>query len=203
MAGFQTGGFEMKVNKLKEEIRGCVTCKGHLPNDPNPVFYFSKQSRIVIIGQAPGRIVEETGIAWNDKSGDNLRKWLGVGKDEFYDESLFATVPMGFCYPGTGKSGDMPPRPECAPQWHEKVLAQIVNPAIVLLIGKYAQDHYLKVGKEENLTETVRNYRQYLPKHLPLPHPSPRNNIWVKRNEWFEKDLIPDLRKIVRKALGT
>jgi uracil-DNA glycosylase family 4 len=183
---------------LKNEINKCVICKDYLPNKPKPIFYFSKQSKIIIIGQAPGKIVDENGIPWNDKSGNNLRNWLGVSKEIFYDEKIFATVPMGFCFPGTGKTGDLPPRPECAPTWHQKVLSFIDKPSIILLIGKYAQDYYLGNKSKANLTETVKNYKNYLPKYLPLPHPSPRNNIWMKKNSWFADILLPDLKKIIQ-----
>lgn len=178
-----------------------MICKEFLPFKPNPIFYFSAKSKIIIIGQAPGRIVNKTGIPWNDKSGDNLRAWLGVSKEIFYNDKIFATVPMGFCYPGTGKSGDLPPRPECAPQWHEKILKIVKKPQLTLLVGKYAQDYYLGDGAKENLTETVKNFKEYLPQYLPLPHPSPLNNIWMAKNPWFEKDLLPVLKKVVISSL--
>lgn len=186
---------------FKDEIKACITCKQFLPNKPNPIFYYSKNSKIIIIGQAPGRIVDETGIPWNDKSGDNLRTWLGVNKEQFYDENIFATVPMGFCFPGTGKTGDLPPRPECAPQWHNRILESIKQPTLTLLIGKYAQDYYLGKNSKQNLTETVMNFQKYLPQYLPLPHPSPRNNIWMAKNKWFENELLPQLKKIIKQQI--
>lgn len=151
----------------------------------------------MIIGQAPGRRVHESGIPWDDKSGENLRDWLGVDSDRFYDPSYFAIVPMGFCYPGTGKSGDLPPRKECAPQWHELILSQLTGVRLTLLIGQYAQKYYLKQAVEKNLTETVRSFERYLPGYFPLPHPSPRNNIWKRKNPWFEQDLLPILKERV------
>lgn len=162
----------------------------------------SPDSKVIIIGQAPGAKVHASGIPWDDKSGDNLREWMDVTKEQFYNADNFAILPMGFCYPGKGKSGDLPPRPECAPLWHQKVLEMIVSPRLILLIGKYAQDYYLQSHAEKNLTETVRNYKQYLPQYLPLPHPSPRNNIWKKKNPWFEKKLLPFLKNKISENLS-
>lgn len=184
---------------LKNEIKSCTLCKEHI--DPNPVFAFSPNSKIVIIGQAPGSIVHRTGIPWDDKSGDNLRAWLGVDKTTFYDDNKIAIVPMGFCYPGKGNSGDLPPRKECAPAWHDMILSTMKEVKLTLLIGKYAQDYYLKKALKKNLTETVRNYAEYLPEYLVLPHPSPRNNIWMKKNPWFKEEVIPALQEIVDNAL--
>lgn len=182
------------MDSLIAEIKNCTICLPHLAHGVNPVLSFSKESKVIIIGQAPGSVVHRTGIPWDDKSGERLRSWLGVSKEEFYDEKLFALIPMGFCYPGKGKSGDLPPRPECAPTWHELVLAQIEASELILLIGNYAQNYYLKDAVKSNLTNTVKNYTEYLPKYLPLPHPSPRNNIWLKKNEWFERLVIPELK---------
>lgn len=151
----------------------------------------------MIIGQAPGQKVHHSGIPWNDASGENLRSWLGVEEQDFYNEKLFALVPMGFCYPGTTRSGDLPPRPECAPQWHQQVLQSMSDIRITLLIGLYAQNYYLGHAGKNTLTETVKNYKEYLPKYMPLPHPSPRNNIWQKKNSWFMESLIPALRRTV------
>ncbi len=157
---------------------------------------------MVIIGQAPGTKVHNTSIPWNDPSGNLLRDWLGIDKDIFYNEEKIALIPMGFCYPGKGKSGDMPPRPECAPLWHEKLLKSMPHLELTILIGQYSQAHYLGNKREKNLTETVRNYREYLPSYLPLPHPSPRNRIWLKRNEWFEHEVLPTLRATVKKLIA-
>lgn len=157
----------------------------------------------MIIGQAPGSVVHQTGIPWDDASGKRLRNWLGVDQDLFYDPDLFAIVPMGFCYPGKGKTGDLPPRKECAPQWHQPLWHHLKNIQLTLLIGSYAQGYYLKNTQKETLTETVKNFKNYLPTYLPLPHPSPRNNIWMKRNEWFERDLVPVLQSTIKEILKT
>jgi uracil-DNA glycosylase len=170
------------MEQLLTEIRHCTICKDFLPNLPKPIISASKDSKILIIGQAPGQKVQNSGIPWNDASGNELRLWLNVNAEQFYDTRLFAIMPMGMCFPGTGKSGDLPPRKECAIAWHEKVLAVMPKIQLTLLIGKYAQDYYLKATAKNNLTETVRHYESYLPKYLPLPHPSPRNNIWKKKS---------------------
>jgi len=190
-----------QIKKLKSDIAKCVICENHFDHKPNPVCDFSATSKIVIIGQAPGRIVHESGIPWDDKSGDNLRQWMDIDKEVFYDASLIGIVPMGFCYPGTGKSGDLPPRKECAPQWHQLIMDQMKDIELILLIGKYAQDYYLKKTAKKNLTETVRNFYEYLPRYFVLPHPSPRNNIWMKKNEWFAEDLLPILKKETKRVL--
>ena len=184
------------MKDLLNKIAECTVCVPHLELGPRPVLAASTESKIIIIGQAPGRIVHESGIPWDDKSGDRLRAWLGVSKNEFYNSELFALVPMGFCYPGKGKSGDLPPRPECAPQWHNPVLGEIKDIKLILLIGSYAQHYYLKERMGNTLTETVKNYNEYLPSYLPLPHPSPRNNIWLRKNAWFEESIIPELQSI-------
>lgn len=189
------------MNKLLSQIRKCKECEEHLPFGVNPVMSASLRSKLIIIGQAPGRIVHKTGIPWNDKSGDNLRNWLGIDKPVFYNADLIALMPMGFCYPGTGKSGDLPPRPECAPLWHSKLLALMPNAKLVLLIGQYAQNYYLGDKAKNTLTETVRSFKRYLPKYFPLPHPSPRNNIWQAKNKWFGLEVLPQLKKQIRNIL--
>ncbi|MCB0408516.1 MAG: uracil-DNA glycosylase family protein [Bdellovibrionales bacterium] len=161
---------------------------------------FSPHSKIIIIGQAPGIKVHQTGVPWNDASGDRLRDWMSVSKDEFYDTDLFGIVPMAFCYPGKGKSGDLPPRPECAELWMEKIFKNLTERRLVLLIGQYSQNYFLD-DPQENLTERVKNWKSYLPDYFVLPHPSPRNNIWLKKNKWFEKKTLPDLKKQIKKAL--
>jgi uracil-DNA glycosylase len=191
------------MKKLLTQIRSCTICQDFLPNLPRPIIRASQQSKILIIGQAPGQKVQDSGIPWDDASGKELRKWLDVSSEQFYDTSLFAIMPMGMCFPGTGKSGDLPPRKECAIAWHHKVLNKMPNIQLTLLIGKYAQDYYLKDNAKENLTETVRHYNNYLPTYLPLPHPSPRNNIWQAKNEWFVLDVLPKLKGAVRKILKT
>ena len=185
------------MNDLLREISKCQICLPHLADGVNPIVQAGSTSKIAIVGQAPGRIVHSTGIPWDDRSGDRLRDWLGVSKEMFYDESLFALIPMGFCYPGKGKSGDLPPRPECAPLWHQRLFESMNEIRLTLLVGTYAQQYYLGVQQEYTLTETVRNFKKYLPVYLPLPHPSPRNNIWLKKNDWFEREVIPFLRESV------
>lgn len=186
------------MNCLLQEIKNCSICLPHLKNGVNPVMVASTKSRVAIIGQAPGSVVHQTGIPWNDKSGERLRYWLNVTKDDFYNADLFAILPMGFCYPGKGKTGDLPPRPECAPQWHQLVLSEMKNVEVIILIGTYAQNYYLKNDVKKTLTETVKNYKEYLPKFIPLPHPSPRNNIWLKKNPWFEESVVLVLRTIIK-----
>ncbi len=161
-----------------------------------------RTSKILIIGHAPGRIVHETGIPWNDKSGDNLRAWMNIDKETFYDPKKIGIMPMGFCYPGTGKSGDLAPRKECAPLWHPQLLEKMNSVKLTLLLGKHAQDYYLPLEKKKNLTEKVKNYKSALPQFLPLPHPSPRNNIWMKKNPWFKEEVIPYLQKQINTALN-
>ena len=191
----------IQLKPLLTEIRACQVCAVHLPHPPNPVLRAHANARLLLIGQAPGRRVHETGIPWKDPSGDTLRDWLQLMPEQFYDERLVAIVPSGFCYPGTGKSGDLPPRPECAPLWHPPLLAALPKIKLTLLIGSYAQTYYLKERAKSTLTETVANFAEYLPRFLPLPHPSPRNRLWLKRNPWFAADVLPALRAHVTKAL--
>lgn len=179
---------------LISKIKGCSICEKNLPLGPRPIVSAHIKSKIVIIGQAPGSIVHKSGVPWDDKSGENLRKWMGIDNATFYEPKNIALIPMGFCYPGKGKSGDNPPTIECAPQWHNKLLNKIENPELVILIGKYAQDYYLGDTSKRNLTETVRNYKEYFPKYFVLPHPSPRNNIWQARNEWFNETVVTALK---------
>ncbi|MGB7815725.1 MAG: uracil-DNA glycosylase family protein [Methylotenera sp.] len=158
-------------------------------------------ARILIAGQAPGRKVHETGMPFNDASGDRLRSWLGISREVFYDATQVAILPMGFCFPGTGKSGDLPPRPECAPAWRAALLAHLKNLELTLVIGQYAQAYHLP-GEVASVTEAVRAWRKDWPQTVPLPHPSPRNNLWLKRNPWFEEELVPALRKRVSEVLA-
>lgn len=185
------------MKKLLKEIKSCTVCSSFFMHTPRPVVSASNTAKLVIIGQAPGRKVHASGVPWDDASGRNLRNWLGISDHLFYDEKLVALIPMGFCYPGSGKSGDLPPRSECAPLWHDRLLNECHHVQLTLLIGQYAQKYYLKNRVKKNLTETVKSYREYLPKYIPIPHPSPRNRIWMKKNEWFEEQLIPELRKEV------
>jgi uracil-DNA glycosylase len=189
--------FQMLVN----EVSNCEVCKPFLPSGPRPIIQFHPKASILIAGQAPGRKVHETGIPFDDPSGDRLREWLGVDRDTFYDARKFAILPMGFCYPGTGKSGDLPPRPECAETWRARLLAHLPNIKLTLVIGQYAQDYHLADSSYKTLTETVKAWKEFWPERLPLPHPSPRNNIWLKRNPWVTTDLLPVLRKQVQAIL--
>ncbi|MEQ8415581.1 MAG: uracil-DNA glycosylase family protein [Imperialibacter sp.] len=189
------------MDKLLNDIRACSLCKEHLPYVPRPIIQAGSSARIVIIGQAPGMKVQQSGIPWDDASGDNLRSWLGIDRETFYNDKLLTLMPMGFCYPGTGKSGDLPPRPECAPLWHQPVIASMPEVELTLLIGQYAQAYYLKQRCKNTLTETVKNYQTYLPDYLPLPHPSPRNNIWQKKNSWFREEVLPALQSLVTPLL--
>ncbi|AXT59660.1 uracil-DNA glycosylase family protein [Aquimarina sp. AD10] len=183
------------MKKLLDDIYKCTVCSEHLPLGPRPIVSGSKKSSIVIIGQAPGTVVHRTGVPWDDKSGENLRNWLGIDTTTFYDADKVGLVPMGFCYPGRGKSGDLPPRKECAPLWHDLLLNQMKEVKLTILVGKYAQDYYLKEKSKRTLTETVKNFEEYLPDHFVLPHPSPRNNIWQAKNEWFGKEVLPVLKE--------
>ncbi len=190
------------IDELLVAIRQCRVCEPFLEMGVNPVVRASETAELLIVGQAPGRVVHQTSIPWNDKSGDNLRNWLDMDKDVFYDTSKIAIVPMGFCYPGTGKSGDLAPRPECAPLWHSSLLTRMPKLKLVLLIGQYAQKYYLKEQAKPTLTETVKNFEAYLPNYFVLPHPSPRNNIWQAKNEWFSEEVIPVLRETVQDILS-
>lgn len=191
------------MNALITKIKNCNECAAHLPLGPRPVLAAHKESKIAIIGQAPGTKVHASGIAWDDKSGENLRAWLGVAEAIFYDPKSFAIIPMGFCYPGKGKSGDLPPRKECAPLWHAQIFEQLKSLELILLIGSYAQNYYLGTQKKKTLTETVKNYKDYLPKYFVLPHPSPRNNIWMAKNPWFTARVIPALQLRIKKINKT
>ena len=189
------------MEKILKEIKQCAVCKEYLDLGPNPVVVANPKSKILIVGQAPGKRVHESGIPWDDPSGVQLRKWMGVDESVFYDATRIAIVPMGFCYPGKGKTGDLPPRPECAPLWHQALLEQMPSVELTLLIGQYAQKYYLGNAKKKNLTETVKNYKAYLPTQIPLPHPSPRNRFWLSKNPWFQESVVPELQKRIRMHL--
>ena len=191
----------LSASELKKNIKACTVCQKELPLAAKPIFSFSTRSKILVVGQAPGIKAHESGIPWNDASGDRLREWLGVTKKQFYSTKNFSIVPIGFCYPGKGKSGDFPPRPECGETWMAQVLEKLPKRKITLLIGQYAQRWFLKTLKKATLTETVKNWKTYLPEYFVLPHPSPRNNIWLKKNPWFEKKLVPELEKRVGEFL--
>jgi uracil-DNA glycosylase len=190
------------MKALLAEIRACTLCADQLPDGPRPILAADGKSRILLIGQAPGRKVLETGVPWSDQSGRELRRWLEVDEAAFYDAKNFALVPMGFCFPGTGKAGDLPPRPECAAHWHGRLTRKLRAVRLVLPVGIYAQRHYLGEACRDTVTENVRDFRAFLPKTIPLVHPSPRNKIWHKRNPWFETEVLPELRRRVRMALN-
>jgi len=190
-----------KLDMLLNEIRACHLCEANLPLGPRPVLRASSTARILIVGQAPGRRVHETGIPWNDPSGDRLRLWLQMTREQFYDERHIAIVPAGLCFPGSGVRGDAPPRPECAPLWHPQLRALMPKIRLTLLIGQYAQSYYLGRRRKKSLRETVLAYQEYLPEFLPLPHPSPRNQLWLKQNPWFEGEVVPVLKLQVAAAL--
>ena len=190
------------VNAMLGDIRACRICEAHLPHGPRPVLQASATSRLLIVSQAPGRKVHDTGIPFNDVSGERLREWMGIDKATFYDASRVAIVPMGFCFPGSGRGGDLPPRPECAPAWHPQLLPLLTQVQLTLAIGQYAQTGLLGASRASRLTDTVRAWRTHLAHGvLPLPHPSPRNRPWVMHNPWFEAELLPVLRERVAAAL--
>lgn len=187
---------------LLKKVRACTLCADQLPDGPRPVVRGSPSARLLIIGQAPGRRVHASGIPWDDPSGKRLREWMGVDIATFYDESRVAIMPMGFCYPGTGRSGDLPPRPECAAEWHARIRQQLPQIELTMLLSRYAIDHYLPAQRRKSVGDTVRGWRDHLPDLLPLPHPSPRNNRWLRDHPWFEDEVIPYLRERVGKILG-
>ena len=191
------------LNALLTEIRACTLCAAHLPLGPRPVLRAKASARLMIVGQAPGTKVHESGIPWNDPSGDRLRDWMALRREVFYDDARIAIVPMGFCYPGRAKNGgDNPPRPECAPTWHERVLAHLPDLDLIVLAGAYAQRHYLGPAAGRTMTETVAAWRDHAPAIVPLPHPSWRTRAWVKKNPWFETELLPPLRDRVAALVG-
>ena len=189
------------MKQLLNKIRQCIVCQAYLPAGCNPVVQLSTTSGIIIIGQAPGKRVHETGIPWNDPSGNTLRKWMNVDQSTFYDPAFISVMSMSFCYPGKGKSGDLAPRPECAPLWHDQIIQQFRNNPLFLLVGQYAQHYYLKGNAGNSLTENVRNYNHFLPTYFPLPHPSPRNQNWIKTHPWFINEVIPHLQTLVAEKL--
>jgi uracil-DNA glycosylase len=188
-------------SSLLTEVRACAICEAHLPLGPRPVLQLHPNAKILIAGQAPGKKVHATGVPFDDASGNRLRDWLGVTREVFYDPEQIAILPMGFCYPGTGKSGDLPPRSECAPAWREQLLGHLRQLETTLVLGTYAQNyHFGKSGM--SLTELVKSWRSHWPETVPLPHPSPRNNLWLRRNPWFEAELLPLLKNRVAEILA-
>ncbi|WP_142848859.1 uracil-DNA glycosylase family protein [Telmatospirillum sp. J64-1] len=188
----------LPLDRLLAEIRACRLCEAHLPLGPRPTLRVESTARLLIVGQAPGTAVHETGIPWNDPSGNRLRQWLGMDREEFYDSSRIAIIPAGLCYPGRHpKGGDLPPRPECAPLWHPRLRPFLPDLRLILLVGSYAQNYYLGKRAKRSMTETVAAWRDYLPDYLPLPHPSWRTTFWLKKNPWFEEEVLPELRRMV------
>jgi len=191
-----------KTKTLLAEVRACTVCAAHLKAGPRPIVQFGNKASIVIIGQAPGARVHESGIPWRDDSGNRLREWTGISEADFYNPALVALVPMGFCYPGTGASGDLPPRPECAPLWHDRIMAILPSKHLTLLVGSYSQARYLNTPKRQTLTESVKTFSDYLPDFFPLPHPSWRSSAWMKNNPWFSRKVLPVLRAKVAEAIA-
>ena len=188
-------------SSLRTEVRACTICEAHLPLGPRPVLQLHPKARVLIAGQAPGRKVHDSGVPFDDASGNRLREWLGVTREVFYDPQQIAILPMGFCFPGSGRSGDLPPRPECAPAWRTQLLGQLRHLEMTLVLGQYAQAYHFGEASS-SLTELVRSWRTYWPRMIPLPHPSPRNNLWLRRNPWFESEILPSLRKRVSDVLA-
>lgn len=191
-----------QLDQLLKQVRACQICRAHLPYPPRPIVRAGSSAVLLIVGQAPGRRVHETGLPWNDPSGDRLRGWLGIDRSTFYDEGRIAIVPTGLCYPGTGSHGDLPPRKECAPLWHPPLRAALPHIQLILLIGSYAQAFYLGTNAKPSLSETVRAYTDYAPAFFPLPHPSPRNRAWCKARPWFEQEVVPALKIRVHALLS-
>lgn len=185
------------LETLLVDVRSCRVCEAHLPLGPRPVVQVGASARILVVGQAPGTRVHASGVPWDDASGDRLRDWTGLDKARFYDASEVAIIPMGFCYPGRGKGGDLPPRRECADLWLDRLLARLPHIELTLLIGLYAQRHFLGAQRKSSLTETVKAWREYAPRFIPLPHPSARNTPWFHRNPWFKQALLPELKQRV------
>lgn len=188
-----------QLMSLYKEIKFCTLCVEDLPLEPKPILQFCKDSKILIVGQAPGKLAHATGIPWNDKSGERLRSWLAIDKSDFYDERKIAIVPMGFCYPGKGKSGDLPPRKECRALWLDQILAQFIDLKLIILIGQYAVHHFVGKGSLDN---QIKQFASVNDSIIILPHPSPRNNIWLAKNNWFEQETLPLLKTKVQKILN-
>ena len=192
----------IKLPILLNEVRSCTLCAPHLADGVRPVLQVDAKARILVAGQAPGRKVHASGVPFDDASGERLRAWMGIDREVFYDATQVAILPMGFCYPGTGKSGDLPPRRECAPQWRAPLIAMMPRIELVLVIGQYAIDWHLPQCAGKTLTDTVRAWRDHWPRVLPIPHPSPRNNIWLKANPWFADEVVPVLQARMAQILA-
>jgi uracil-DNA glycosylase len=189
------------LSSLLNEVRACTICELDLPLGPRPVLQLHAKARILIAGQAPGKKVHDSGVPFDDASGKRLREWLGVTRDVFYDPKQVAILPMGFCFPGSGKSGDLAPRSECAPAWRQQLLSHLSQLEVTVVLGRYAQKYHFGEASS-SVTDLVKSWRTYWPNMIPLPHPSPRNNIWLRKNPWFEVELLPSLRQRVAESLG-
>lgn len=190
-----------ELEKIIAQAKRCVICADQLPFSPNPCFWVGAKAKIIIIGQAPGLKVQQSGIVFNDDSGIRLRNWLGVSKEEFYNLDNFAIIPMGFCYPGKANSGDKPPMKICAPTWHSTMLSHLTQAKLILLVGQYAQNYYLK--GQQTLTQRVKDFQDFMPQYFPLPHPSARNFIWLNKNPWFENQVVPKLQQVIRDIIDS
>jgi len=190
-----------KFKAIAEEIRKDPENASFTKRGIDPLFFAGPECRIMIVGQAPGRVAEESGIVWNDRSGDRLREWMGIDRDTFYNSGKLAIVPMDFYFPGTGKSGDLPPRKDFADKWHPRLLELMPDLKLTILVGSYATKRYLQPKSSASLTQVVKDYRDYLPEFFPLVHPSPRNQIWMKKNPWFDQTVIPDLQELVAQIM--
>ena len=188
-------------DKITKDIENDPDNLSYTKRGIGPLYKASKKAKIVIIGQAPGRIAQETRLYWNDLSGDRLREWMGISREIFFESDLISQIPMDFYYPGKGKSGDLPPRKTFAKKWHPLLLKEMPEVETILLVGAYAQGYYLADKRKKNLTETVRNYKEYLPEYFPLAHPSPLNLRWLKKNPWFEEEIVPSLQELIRKVI--
>lgn len=190
------------LDALLAAVRSCRACEAHLPLGPRPILRAAASARVLIVGQAPSLRVHTTGLPWDDPSGERLRDWMGVTKNTFYDESRIAIIPMGYCYPGRGQGGDLPPRRECAQLWLGRLLEKLPRIEVTLLVGLYAQRHFLGVRRKSSLAATIEAWQEYAPACLPLPHPSPRNTPWLQRHSWFERNLLPELRLRIAAGLS-
>ena len=192
---------QKSLEVILKKINKCNICTD-LPLGPKPILQVNESAKILIVSQAPGLKTHNSGIPWDDASGERLREWLDLSKDIFYNKNLIAILPMGFCYPGKGLKGDLPPRPECYPEWHHLITSALPEVELILLIGSYSQNVYLKKLKKKSLTETVRTFKDYAPNFFPLPHPSPLNNIWLSKNPWFNEEVLPALKQTIQKILS-
>jgi len=190
-----------ELDSISRQIRECRICEDHLPLSPKPVFRVSSTAKLLIVGQAPSAMVQSSGELWSDATGMRLRGWLGVDRNTFNQLADIAAVPMGFCYPGRGTSGELPPRPECAQTWHPQLFPLLTEVKLIILVGHYAHAYFLGEQRKKTLTETVQAYAEYAPRYFPIPHPNPGNTLWFSQNPWFEKDVVPELRKRVAETL--